>query len=434
MAVKESFVLNIESLSIKFIVERKKNSKGIFYFVAPETVCVVCSAGIPVEQIRAFFMARPTEVLDRRNYFLLLEQKKKYEAEQQKNASAIRTHEVGSRRIEYRVERSANRKKISWKCTPSGLVLAVPSTFSEGALQEFIRKEGATVFGIVTRHLEEEKAKGGGPWTQCVLKGSARIFGDKVVFPSGEAALFIEKTDIKAFRLTFSHGKFIARYPLKESEEALRSWLEQQIGWMEKQFSDYAPADCDEISQMRRRLLEQGEISLLGRSYRIVMVSGSDRAAQQSSCELFVRWPGDQEGLPTFPIPEEDQKTFLSALREVVILFADTALRKVLLEVAAEKGLQNRVGSVSVMRSVRIWGRCTAAKKIELNWSSVFVSEEMLRYLCCHELAHLTHMNHSRSFWALVGHYMPDYKTPCNELRKASPKNFARLLAPEVQL
>jgi predicted metal-dependent hydrolase len=38
------------------------------------------------------------------------------------------------------------------------------------------------------------------------------------------------------------------------------------------------------------------------------------------------------------------------------------------------------------------------------------IPEQALRYLIIHELCHLTHMNHSRAFWQLVGKYQPDYK------------------------
>ncbi|MDE6673990.1 MAG: M48 family metallopeptidase, partial [Acetatifactor sp.] len=34
----------------------------------------------------------------------------------------------------------------------------------------------------------------------------------------------------------------------------------------------------------------------------------------------------------------------------------------------------------------------------------------VLDYVVVHELCHLTHMNHSREFWNLVGFVMPEYK------------------------
>jgi hypothetical protein len=36
--------------------------------------------------------------------------------------------------------------------------------------------------------------------------------------------------------------------------------------------------------------------------------------------------------------------------------------------------------------------------------------DDILEYVCIHELAHLCEMNHSPRFWALVKKAMPDYK------------------------
>ena len=35
---------------------------------------------------------------------------------------------------------------------------------------------------------------------------------------------------------------------------------------------------------------------------------------------------------------------------------------------------------------------------------------EVIDYVIIHELCHLLHMNHDRSFWRRVGSIMPDYK------------------------
>ena len=36
--------------------------------------------------------------------------------------------------------------------------------------------------------------------------------------------------------------------------------------------------------------------------------------------------------------------------------------------------------------------------------------EESIDYIVVHEMCHLAHMNHSKSFWTYVGKVMPDYK------------------------
>lgn len=44
--------------------------------------------------------------------------------------------------------------------------------------------------------------------------------------------------------------------------------------------------------------------------------------------------------------------------------------------------------------------------------------EDVIRYVCIHELAHLTEMNHSKKFWQLVANAVPDYKGKREWIRK----------------
>jgi len=54
---------------------------------------------------------------------------------------------------------------------------------------------------------------------------------------------------------------------------------------------------------------------------------------------------------------------------------------------------------------MRKLGHCTSKKVIQLSRNLMFMPEELIRYIICHELAHLTHMNHSPQFHALVDEY-----------------------------
>ncbi len=60
-----------------------------------------------------------------------------------------------------------------------------------------------------------------------------------------------------------------------------------------------------------------------------------------------------------------------------------------------------------VGRGMSKLGHCTARepRTIQLSRNLMFLSERLVRYVICHELAHLTHMNHSPEFHALVGRY-----------------------------
>jgi hypothetical protein len=44
--------------------------------------------------------------------------------------------------------------------------------------------------------------------------------------------------------------------------------------------------------------------------------------------------------------------------------------------------------------------------------------ETVMEYVIVHELCHLRFPNHSKSFWALVAHYLPDFQMSKSWLRK----------------
>lgn len=72
-------------------------------------------------------------------------------------------------------------------------------------------------------------------------------------------------------------------------------------------------------------------------------------------------------------------------------------------EVALEVGVSP--ASWEIGRGRRKLGHCTAKRVIQLSRNLMFLPERLVRYIICHELAHLTHMNHSPEFHALVNKY-----------------------------
>lgn len=66
--------------------------------------------------------------------------------------------------------------------------------------------------------------------------------------------------------------------------------------------------------------------------------------------------------------------------------------------------------SFEIEESRTKWGSCSSSKKLTFNYRLAMAPLEVIDYVVIHELCHLTHMNHDRSFWRRVGSIMPDYK------------------------
>lgn len=85
--------------------------------------------------------------------------------------------------------------------------------------------------------------------------------------------------------------------------------------------------------------------------------------------------------------------------------------------ISAETGL--RYENVQIRGQKRRWGSFSSRGTISLNWKLLFLPPELVRYLLVHELCHSLHLNHSASFWELVGRHQPDFKALDSRLRKA---------------
>lgn len=56
------------------------------------------------------------------------------------------------------------------------------------------------------------------------------------------------------------------------------------------------------------------------------------------------------------------------------------------------------------------WGSCSKDGNLNFNWKLIMAPLWVVDYVVLHEVSHLRHLNHSKDFWSLVAHYMPDYK------------------------
>ncbi|WP_028550324.1 M48 family metallopeptidase [Paenibacillus sp. UNC451MF] len=66
--------------------------------------------------------------------------------------------------------------------------------------------------------------------------------------------------------------------------------------------------------------------------------------------------------------------------------------------------------TIEIDESKTKWGSCSSDKKLTFNYRLAMAPMDVIDYVVIHELCHLTHMNHDRSFWRRVGTIMPDYK------------------------
>lgn len=119
------------------------------------------------------------------------------------------------------------------------------------------------------------------------------------------------------------------------------------------------------------------------------------------------QWEGDTlhvQAYPTTDLNEHDNKQFMSdMISHAMEYMAQKELLPYAQQVANELGL--KPAGFEVGRGMRKLGHCTAKKVIQLSRNLMFLPESLVRYIICHELAHMTHLNHSPQFHALCDQY-----------------------------
>ncbi|MDR0463406.1 MAG: M48 family metallopeptidase [Pseudomonadales bacterium] len=69
-----------------------------------------------------------------------------------------------------------------------------------------------------------------------------------------------------------------------------------------------------------------------------------------------------------------------------------------------------KVKHISLRNQSSRWGSCSSLGNLNFNYRLVHFAPNVIDYVIIHEIAHLTHMNHSSKFWALVAKYDGNYK------------------------
>ena len=83
---------------------------------------------------------------------------------------------------------------------------------------------------------------------------------------------------------------------------------------------------------------------------------------------------------------------------------------------------KQHINRITLKNTKTRWGSCSQKGNINLSTRILFAPEEVIDYVCIHELAHLKESNHSRKFWHLVESVFPDYKQHLQWLKKNGHK------------
>jgi predicted metal-dependent hydrolase len=81
-------------------------------------------------------------------------------------------------------------------------------------------------------------------------------------------------------------------------------------------------------------------------------------------------------------------------------------------------GINFFYNKVAIKNTKTRWGSCSSKKNLNFSYKIFELPNELQDYLIVHELCHLQHMNHSKSFWQAVSLGIPNFIQTRKMLRK----------------
>lgn len=198
--------------------------------------------------------------------------------------------------------------------------------------------------------------------------------------------------------------------PLRAKPFSIDRFLAHSQNWVKNKLNDLQKYPSPHFP----RKLEQGAtLYYLGTPHQLTLTQNADapQTCWVKGAKLEVNLPNSSH-TSAAELQEE--------IRLEIMLWYKKQARQILKERsefwAAQMGSKYR--SLKITSPTRQWGSCSARNDIRLNWRVMMAAPEVIDYLIVHELAHITHKNHSSRFWNCVGQFIPDYKARQQVLKR----------------
>jgi len=191
-------------------------------------------------------------------------------------------------------------------------------------------------------------------------------------------------------------GSVIVLAPIETLESDILEKLKRKAPWILKQIKYF---ETFKLKTPERQYVS-GETHLyLGKQYRLKILESEVKNVKAIRGTLEVSSPikssNEVKKLLTTWYKHRAEIIFQKVLTEVLPLFNKYNIPKPILQL---RKMEKR------------WGSCTRSGKIILNPDLIKAPKASIEYVLIHELAHLVHFNHTKSFYNLQEQLMPDWK------------------------
>ena len=188
-----------------------------------------------------------------------------------------------------------------------------------------------------------------------------------------------------SLRVSRLDGRVTLTAPFGANKDEALQFATERLDWIRSHLAQTAPSEVPGVGS-----------TLPFRGAPLTLERGKARVVEIS---------GDSMLLPP-QSPERDvirAEMFLKeTARAALVAASDTYAAKV----------GRPYGRITLRDTRSRWGSCSSRGNLSYSWRLIMAPPQVLDYVAAHEVSHLVHMDHSRSFWAQVEAIFPNYQAP----------------------
>jgi predicted metal-dependent hydrolase len=185
--------------------------------------------------------------------------------------------------------------------------------------------------------------------------------------------------------------------PRAAADDEIRAVVRKKASWIARtldRLEAYHPLPTP------KRYISGETFYYLGRQYRLRVCEGEKQPARLHGRFLFVQIPNKENTVLARHLVED---WYAIRASDIFMRYVAECLR-----IGSRHGIP--APRVVIRRMKARWGSCNSKGLITLNINLVKAPAHCIQYVIMHELCHLKHHNHSKSFYSLLGRCMPDWQ------------------------
>ncbi len=217
-------------------------------------------------------------------------------------------------------------------------------------------------------------------------------------FGSRQIPYRLHRVDRKRLRVVVSPELTVDVFaPRTVNDDLIHLAVKKKAPWIARtldKLESYHPLSAP------KRYVSGETLVYLGRQYRLKVVKGSKQPAKLLGRFLWV-WVENKND--TQNIKKAVDQWYRKRTRETLGRYLEKCYN-----VASRHGVPEPLLVIRKMR--RRWGSCSSKGRITLNANLAQVPVDCIEYVIMHELCHLKHNNHSKTFYSLLTRCQPDWR------------------------